>query len=776
MAIFVPFGGMMFKGLIESKKVLICCVCIVFLTMLFVFSSITKKGHVVNYAGGIVQGALLTNQGYVRDWDHFTRAGDDSYVTFKHNPEASEFTIFFREPAERDTTVYVWLMDYNGGIKEEFPIIWKEGEYFFRLEDMPKDVSLVSLSIESNFSFYKVISSNPYQRWYKAAKLSLLVGIILVLIILLMIKTGLLDKVTILVKRFLSIFTWKRVVVALSGLGGSFLLACLVMLILNRLGFSIEETRLEINWKTTLVFTAFLFFVHAIIWNRKRLDRKLAFFSGFAILLLGSAYAFLETPITGISWDDQIHYSDAVYYSHLIGCEKNVAEDSMVYGYELNYFDKENNEVVAGMFDKLYSEKYFYEIEDYKWDLRGLVYLPNALGMCLARSFGLPFRWHIYMARFIQALFAALMCIAAMSILKHGQLVIFMMLLTPINVFLFGNISYDPWVTMWTVLGFALVFSERQSDDVYSFKRGSLKESLIDSEEKLLENNKNREKNGWLILILIALSFWLASIVKQVYCVLAIPALFMPSRRFKSKKSAWGFRVLILISMLITFIPMFISRFFFAGSGDSRGGAGVSSYGQIDYIVANPGEYANTLVNFLKEYLNPLCFRGMNSCVELVGYNRVAGVAVPVMILIFVAALVCHGDARHASRKDNKKIREDSEADREDGEENQKIGFWTGSFPIWYRLGMLILYAGVGAICATALYVSFTEVGSDTILGCQGRYLIPVLFPTLYVLTRIALPEKLLDKIRRENFYMLMMIAMAAINLWVLLKEYIVWY
>ena len=35
---------------------------------------------------------------------------------------------------------------------------------------------------------------------------------------------------------------------------------------------------------------------------------------------------------------------------------------------------------------------------------------------------------------------------------------------------------------------------------------------------------------------------------------------------------------------------------------------------------------------------------------------------------------------------------------------------------------------------ATALYLDFTAVGSNTILGCQNRYLIPVLFPTFYCL------------------------------------------
>jgi uncharacterized membrane protein len=37
-----------------------------------------------------------------------------------------------------------------------------------------------------------------------------------------------------------------------------------------------------------------------------------------------------------------------------------------------------------------------------------------------------------------------------------------------------------------------------------------------------------------------------------------------------------------------------------------------------------------------------------------------------------------------------------------------------------------------GENAATALYISFTPVGHNTILGCQWRYIIPTLFPFLY--------------------------------------------
>lgn len=41
----------------------------------------------------------------------------------------------------------------------------------------------------------------------------------------------------------------------------------------------------------------------------------------------------------------------------------------------------------------------------------------------------------------------------------------------------------------------------------------------------------------------------------------------------------------------------------------------------------------------------------------------------------------------------------------------------------------------VTVVCvATVLYISFTPVGFDTVNGCQARYLMPVIFPVLYVI------------------------------------------
>ena len=49
--------------------------------------------------------------------------------------------------------------------------------------------------------------------------------------------------------------------------------------------------------------------------------------------------------------------------------------------------------------------------------------------------------------------------------------------------------------------------------------------------------------------------------------------------------------------------------------------------------------------------------------------------------------------------------------------------------PWWIRALSVAMYVGMAALMATALYIDFTPLKSETIAGCQPRYLIPLLPP-----------------------------------------------
>lgn len=64
------------------------------------------------------------------------------------------------------------------------------------------------------------------------------------------------------------------------------------------------------------------------------------------------------------------------------------------------------------------------------------------------------------------------------------------------------------------------------------------------------------------------------------------------------------------------------------------------------------------------------------------------------------------------------------------------------------RVICYILSFGVLCLVATSMYIAFTAVGSDTVKGCQYRYIAPVLFPVLYCMGS----GKIQNRIKREYY------------------------
>ena len=74
-----------------------------------------------------------------------------------------------------------------------------------------------------------------------------------------------------------------------------------------------------------------------------------------------------------------------------------------------------------------------------------------------------------------------------------------------------------------------------------------------------------------------------------------------------------------------------------------------------------------------------------------------------------------------------------------------------GKYPWWFRAGVVLVYIIIGALAAMSMYIGFTAVGLDTVAGCQGRYIIPALFPTLFVLTRFSGRTYVKNFVKEEN-------------------------
>ena len=92
-----------------------------------------------------------------------------------------------------------------------------------------------------------------------------------------------------------------------------------------------------------------------------------------------------------------------------------------------------------------------------------------------------------------------------------------------------------------------------------------------------------------------------------------------------------------------------------------------------------------------------------------------------------------------------------------------------GRFPWWFKVGILLEYIGVGVVAAVSMYVVYTPVGTNDIYGCQGRYLLPAIFPVLFIITRFSGKTFVKDWIGERNInicFMALMIAFSLQGLW----------
>lgn len=399
----------------------------------------------------------------------------------------------------------------------------------------------------------------------------------------------------------------------------------------------------------------------------------------FAALALISGMFFIQTAPTevGICWDDNFHYDGTIALLTVNGaCYQsdaqiidNVADVALD---KEGYTQAERAEWDA-MLNELYAEEEMMPYNHRNFGANTIAYIPYALGLYLGRGLGLPYTVTFRMEKLFNLLFYIGVFWFAIRRLKFGKILAACIGLVPTNLFMTTSFSYDPWIIALTVLGYAYFFGALQERD------------------KKLTNTE--------IAVMLG-AFALACIPKALYVVLMLPLLFMPKDKFASARQRRvylisGFAIAILLSASVL-LPMFIHG---AGEGDTRGGSEVNSSEQIRFIVSEPSAFLKILFTYIAEdYINPLT--SPQYCVNYgyLGFGRFL-YAAPVTLL-------CTGllDRRGISGR-------------------------TGPA----AAGTVIAVILAIILIPTALYISYTDVRAATVYGCQHRYLMPVIFPALYI-------------------------------------------
>lgn len=422
-------------------------------------------------------------------------------------------------------------------------------------------------------------------------------------------------------------------------------------------------------------FFSVVFIVAAlIIFYRKLLAKKPEI--GFLIISLLVGITMVVTlPIRMNSWDEQIHYNRVNYM--LEGQEVSISRS------DKDVIDITN--LFINSIEDLKDSVTYYNVNDNViietkenpgFSLYNVGYATQALMLGIGRFLGIPFYFSFLLGRMGNLLLYSIVCYFAIKYIKKGKMLMTAVALMPTPLFLAASYSYDPTVTAFMMLGFTLILNE------------------------FLEPEKPLSIKSFVAFILCMV---IGSCPKAVYIPMILIALFLPRTKFKSAKSMWIFKGIIIVAFLMmmsTFVlPMLLNP---SNTGDERGGD-TSGARQLEVMLSHPFAFADLLINdSIIKNLFPYVL-GSSSTI----FMAYLGTGSLHFVLLFLLLFVAFTDTRsyHA----------DSELTL------------MGRYKVVIGLGC----AAAMVLIWTALYLSFTPVGANTINGVQPRYYLPLFVPLL---------------------------------------------
>ena len=325
-------------------------------------------------------------------------------------------------------------------------------------------------------------------------------------------------------------------------------------------------------------------------------------------------------------------------------------------------------------------------------------YLAMAAAMKIGKGLDLPWPALLLVTRLANLLLYALVMALAIRLTPRGKYLMMLIGLFPVNIFLACTVSYDPFITAFLSLGYALLLKGRR----------------------------------YVLPALICM--FTGCLAKAVYAPVAMMALvwlgdhgdaddkdhehhgiWHPEARDWFLLFGCGIIFILLIGTFI--LPTVLTP---AEAGDVRGGEAVSEVSQVGFILGNPLRYAWILFRQIFRWI-PQCWFGadctthmghlVNGTTEFKGYYP----AYLIMLVLMIAVSWVNENGRPAVS----------------GSEDEIIR----QLKIPQRIWVFLMVGAASVLIWTSMYVAFTEPGAEEIGGVQGRYFIPLMFPLYMVLS-----------------------------------------
>lgn len=442
-------------------------------------------------------------------------------------------------------------------------------------------------------------------------------------------------------------------------------------------------------WAFTIVFLLSLFLCY-----RRILIEKVEIAVLLIVLSVGSVYVTALPVSCGISWDDEMHFHNALLLSHMLDGRMTQADVDILDNFAYtavkhkNYTKKENQEWIELL------------NADSKSDIRNVdgkirptmqnwVYLPAALGLAVGRALRLPYAMTFVLGKWCNLFVYAFLVYWSIRKLKSRKMVAAVVAMLPPCILMAASYSRDPWMIGFIMLGFSWFIGEIQE--------------------------KEKKLNIWDMVVMLG-SFVIGVAPKAVYVPLVLICLFMPKDKFQTEKQCKIFRIVVLLATVLV-IATFAVPFLLSNGGaweGMRGGSAVNAVAQTAYILHAPFQYIGILLRFLWDYAISEENRTFLTSMHYFGTTEYEFLTD--LLLLFVTFTDC-------SKED-------------------------GNIRILTKVATLGMSLGAICLVATAMYIAFTPLKLGTILGCQHRYNLQFLFPVLCVIGIVQIKNKM-----RKDWY-----------------------
>lgn len=478
------------------------------------------------------------------------------------------------------------------------------------------------------------------------------------------------------------------------------------------------SNKFEINKYRVLFFLVAFSMIYFCFFEKKVVKYPERFFAIYAFVF-GILIVFFAQPMK-ISWDEQIHFGNA----YTLASGKNVvwteaAKDlqeaiSVTCNTKAEYAELRQYMDDKGM-EYLYTETKETLLPSYTM----FAYIPQAIFLKLGLFFNLPFSILFAFGKLGNLLLYISIMYAAIYLAKSKKIFLLFIAMMPTVIFQASSYTYDMMVFSCITLACVLWANE-----------------MFYTEKKT---------ETWKIIIMVLL-FVFGSYSKAVYIPLMAVILLLPSFKNISKKKKlvmWGSLLLILLLVMMTFVlPTLTSTVArdLSVSGDARGGdTGVVR--QMISMLKHPWASVKLMISSVFSFDNfrnlgfsysDDCFWGNLMLLNFASCGILAD-KWSILLVSMITILLLYQDV----------------------DSGQKV------LKMWDKIVITVMLMGTIFFIWLALYLSFTPVGENTILGVQARYYLPLLY-----FVAVLVRNKRIKFVCKQNLIMKITIFVAQLLGW----------